>query len=139
MTKNKRFKVTNISENSMSGSFWLGKDNLSVYDIVRLLNELDSENQKLKQDCDNLIDDNTELVIELNQDSKKLKELLEENEKLKFQNSNLMKEVAEYSRKAKELEKMFKQNNRDIGHIYCKYPDQDFECPKVRVKNDNKR
>lgn len=34
----------------------------------------------------------------------------------------------------KELLYLFKQNNRDIGHIYCKYPDQDFECPKVRVK-----
>ena len=101
----KRFKVTNISENGNTGLFWLGKDNLSVYDVVRLLNELDSENQKLKQDCDNLINDNTELVVELNQDSKKLKEVLEENEKLKFQNSNLMKEVAEYSRKVKELEK----------------------------------
>lgn len=83
----KRFKVTNISENGNTGLFWLGKDNLSVYDVVRLLNELDSENQKLKQD------------------SKKLKEVLEENEQLKFQNSNLMKEIAEYSKKVKELEK----------------------------------
>lgn len=34
----------------------------------------------------------------------------------------------------KELLYLFKQNNRDIGHIYCKHSDQDFECPKVRVK-----
>lgn len=35
----------------------------------------------------------------------------DENEQLKFQNSNLMKEVAEYSRKAKELEKKVMWND----------------------------
>jgi len=39
----------------------------------------------------------------------KMNELAEENEQLKFQNSNLMKEVAEYSRKTKELNNENKQ------------------------------
>lgn len=34
MTEKKRFKVTNISDNGNTGLFWLGKDNLSVYDVV---------------------------------------------------------------------------------------------------------
>ena len=79
--------------------------------LCEVLNELNEENQKLLRDCDNLIDDNTELVVESNQDNKKLKEVLEENEQLKLQNSTLMKEIAEYSRKAKELEKKVMWND----------------------------
>ena len=41
----------------------------------------------------------------LNKYVKENQELKKENEQLKLQNSTLMKEVAEYSRKAKELEK----------------------------------
>jgi hypothetical protein len=48
MTENKRFKVINISENGMKGLFKLGNDNLSVYDVARLLNELLEENEQLK-------------------------------------------------------------------------------------------
>ena len=44
----KRFKVINISENGMKGLFKLGNDNLSVYDVARLLNELLEENEQLK-------------------------------------------------------------------------------------------
>ena len=45
----KRFKVTNVSINGMVGLFKLGNDSISVYDIVRLLNELLEENERLKQ------------------------------------------------------------------------------------------
>ena len=48
MTEKEGFKVTNISENGNTGLFWLGKDNLSVYDVVRLLNELNDENKQLQ-------------------------------------------------------------------------------------------
>lgn len=48
MSEKEGFKVTNISENGNIGLFWLGKDNLSVYDVVRLLNELSEENERLK-------------------------------------------------------------------------------------------
>lgn len=48
MTK-KRFKCTNISTNGMTGLFWLGKDNLSVYDVLRILNDLLDENEQLKK------------------------------------------------------------------------------------------
>ena len=48
MTK-KRFGVINISKNGMKGLFQLGNDNLSVYDVARLVNELLEENEQLKQ------------------------------------------------------------------------------------------
>ena len=48
MTENKRFGVINISKNGMKGLFQLGNDNLSVYDVARLLNELLEENEQLK-------------------------------------------------------------------------------------------
>ena len=57
----KRFKVTNISENGTTGLFWLGKDNLSVYDVVRLLNELHEENKELKEEIEEL-DEKIELL-----------------------------------------------------------------------------
>ena len=44
----KRFGVINISKNGMKGLFQLGNDNLSVYDVARLLNELLEENEQLK-------------------------------------------------------------------------------------------
>ena len=54
-------------------------------------------------------DDDCFELYESKEDSQKvcdkINNILDENEQLKFQNSNLMKEVAEYSRKAKELEK----------------------------------
>lgn len=46
----KQFKVTNISENGNTGLFWLGKDNLSVYDIACLLNEFAEENEELQSE-----------------------------------------------------------------------------------------
>ena len=44
----KRVKVINISTNGMMGLFKLGNDNLSVFDVARLLNELLEENDQLK-------------------------------------------------------------------------------------------
>ena len=91
MTENKRY-----SFNWERGhpQFWdnhcdLADCYLTCEDVCELLNELHEENLKLLRDCDNLIDDNTEFVVELNQNSKKLKELLEENEQLKKENKEL--------------------------------------------------
>ena len=50
----KQFEVTNISKNGNTGLFWFGKDNLSVYDIVRLLNELFDENKELTEENEQL-------------------------------------------------------------------------------------
>ena len=58
------------------------------------------------------LNDQNQAIVDLYDGSKywsdkateKIKELEKENEQLKLQNSTLMKEVAEYSRKAKELE-----------------------------------
>lgn len=60
----KQFKVTNISKNGNTGLFWFGKDNLSVYDIVRLLNELFDENKELTEENEQLKADNNRLVNE---------------------------------------------------------------------------
>ena len=69
MTENKRFGVINISKNGMKGLFKLGNDNLSVYDVARLLNELLEENEQLKHDAT--------VLIQANQDYRR------ENEQLK--------------------------------------------------------
>lgn len=49
----KQFKCTNISANGMTGLFWLGKDQISVYDVLKILNDLSEENEQLKQRNDN--------------------------------------------------------------------------------------
>lgn len=72
-------------------------------------------------------DDDCFELYESKEDSQKvcdkINNILDENEQLKFQNSNLMKEVAEYSRKAKELEKENEQlkqpNCRNCIHFSC--------------------
>lgn len=70
---------------------------LSSSEVVELLNELYEErNYFERKKCEY-----QKKISILITDKIQLKQ---ENEQLKFQNSNLMKEVAEYSRKAKELE-----------------------------------
>ena len=50
----------------------------TVDGTVDLLNELSEENEKLKKDCSNLIEDNTEYVAEINQMHKENEELKKE-------------------------------------------------------------
>ena len=45
-----------------------------VSDVVDLLNSLNEENEQLKKDCSNLIDDNTEYVSEMNHIKQVIKE-----------------------------------------------------------------
>ena len=62
------------------------KDNgkiISFMDMFDLLNDLSEENEKLKKDCSNLIDDNTEYVAEINQMHKENEELKKEIKQLK--------------------------------------------------------
>lgn len=87
----KRFKVTNISENGNTGLFWLGKDNLSVYDVVRVLNELYDENIELHIQLDFLKDENQHM-----------KSVLKENKELKEQLKDCTKKAKEEIRKQKE-------------------------------------
>lgn len=54
----KQFKCTNISANGMTGLFWLGKDQISVYDVLKILNDLSEENEQLKNKINVLEDDN---------------------------------------------------------------------------------
>lgn len=72
----KPFKVTNISQNGMTGLFWQGKTNLSVYDVVRLINELYEENEQLNSENIALSVENKELkcaIIDLNNKNNHLK------------------------------------------------------------------
>lgn len=66
MTEN-QFKVTNISSNGMTGLFWLGKDKLSVYDVVKLLNELFGDVKRLGEENGQLKNQNELLSDELEQ------------------------------------------------------------------------
>lgn len=66
MTEN-QFKVTNISSNGMTGLFWLGKDKLSVYDVVKLLNELFGDVKRLEEENGQLKYQNELLSDELEQ------------------------------------------------------------------------
>lgn len=66
MTEN-QFKVTNISSNGMTGLFWLGKDKLSVYDVVKLLNELFEDVKRLEEENRQLKYQNELLSDELEQ------------------------------------------------------------------------
>lgn len=80
-------------------------DELWIGEVVSMLNEgvmIADENEQLKEDCDNLINDNTELVVELNQDSKKLKEVVEENKELKQKIESLKMEIAELRESEKD-------------------------------------
>ena len=63
MTEN-QFKVTNISQNGMTGLFWLGKDKLSVYDVVKLLNELFEDVKRLGEENGQLKEQNRQLRLE---------------------------------------------------------------------------
>ena len=66
MTEN-QFKVTNISSNGMTGLFWLGKDKLSAYDVVKLLNELFGDVKRLGEENEQLKNQNELLSDELEQ------------------------------------------------------------------------
>ena len=66
MTEN-QFKVTNISSNGMTGLFWLGKDKLSVYDVVKLLNEVFGDVKRLEEENGQLKYQNELLSDELEQ------------------------------------------------------------------------
>ena len=79
---------------------------------VHVLKHSDLNAQQFVAQVVVFLNDQNQAIVDLYDGSKywsdkateKIKELEKENEQLKFQNSNLMKEVAEYSRKAKELD-----------------------------------
>ena len=64
-------------------------EQLTNFEVVDLLNNLSEEKEKLKKDCSNLIDDNTEYVAEINQMHK-------ENEQLKQINQEIYELIAYY-------------------------------------------
>ena len=55
-------------------SFKFKDEWLTDKEVVDLLNKLADENEKLKKDCSNLIDDNTEYVSEMNHIKQVIKE-----------------------------------------------------------------
>lgn len=92
MTEKKRFKVTNISVDGNTGLFWFGKDNLSVYDVVCLLNELYDENEEFNEKYDA----QRHLYGKLNSD------LREENKELQLRCNLLREQANEFHRRARE-------------------------------------
>ena len=52
-------------------------EQLTNFEVVDLLNNLSEEKEKLKKDCSNLIDDNTEYVSEMNHIKQVIKEAYE--------------------------------------------------------------
>ena len=58
-------------------------EQLTNFEVVDLLNNLSEEKEKLKKDCSNLIDDNTEYVAEINQMHKENEQLKKEIESWK--------------------------------------------------------
>ena len=103
----KRFKVTNISSNGMTGLFWLGKDKLSVYDVVKLLNELFEENMKLESELNR----QTEITTNLG-DFREF--ITEEQVKLNDDYNKLKKENEYLKQKIKSIKEIL---NEDIGYI----------------------
>ena len=94
----KRYNVWDIDgtiflEDHKEGSYHIGQagnvDINCLNDIANRLNNLSEENEKLKNDCSNLIDDNTEYVAEINQMHK-------ENEQLKQINQEIYELIAYY-------------------------------------------
>ena len=68
MSKTKRFIIAELN-----GIQWIeemvlnGEPITNIVQAVKKLNDLSEENEQLKKDCSNLIDDNTEYVAEINQ------------------------------------------------------------------------
>lgn len=116
----KRFKVTNISKNGNTGLFWLGKDNLSVYDVVRLLNEFEEENEELIKDNEQLIKENCEYKRDASKDQDLLAEFHTEIEQLK-----------------KELSRYKEVNKLDIWK--SSYSSEDALITELQDKCDKKQ
>lgn len=76
----KRFKVTNVSINGMVGLFKLGNDSISVYDVVRLVNELLEENKQLKEENEQLKSKNNMLKVTIGRNEAYIKRLTETSE-----------------------------------------------------------
>lgn len=95
------FKIVAIRENG---------EIMNSVQVCDKLNELYEENEQLKEDCDNLINDNTELVVELNQDSKKLKEVVEENKELKIFKDKVFEVIDNHILEESDLRKEFIEN-----------------------------
>ena len=83
MTEKEGFKVTNISENGNTGLFWIGKDNISVYDVVRLVNDLLEENEQLKIQLQNTSTQRDEFHHGARENANRVGELEKENRQLK--------------------------------------------------------
>ena len=69
---------------------------LGTNDLLDELNRLSDENEELKKDCSNLIDDNTEYVAEINQmhkENEQLKQQLIEKERMLDVRDKIIKDV----------------------------------------------
>ena len=137
MTEKEGFKVTNISENGNTGLFWSGKDNLSVYDVVRLLNELHDENkelnekygaqrylyEQLKSDYNNLREENTDLEFKCNM----LREQKNEFHRRARENANRVGQLEKENNQLKKELIKFKEWEKYVGHVKREELDKIFK------------
>ena len=132
MTTNKRFK--NVEENLEWGTvqyFTYHDEKITDKEIEKLVNHLLNQNEKLKKDCSNLIDDNTEYVAEINQMHKEngqlksytgemedyLARLEEKNEQLKQENSVFEgKDAKHYQRWIHQIKKYVEEANPNFEY-----------------------
>ena len=66
-----------IQDNANDETQYFQGSKASLEKVVDLLNSLTDENEQLKKDCSNLIDDNTEYVSEMNHIKQVIKEAYE--------------------------------------------------------------
>lgn len=93
----KRFGVINISKNGMKGLFQLGNDNLSVYDVARLVNELLEENEQLKSKNRGLQSELQIFKEDVTHSNQIINKLNDENEQLKKELKALRKKYNDFS------------------------------------------
>ncbi len=109
----KRFRVINISKNGMKGLFQVGNDNLSVYDVARLLNELWEENEQLKSFNQDLSENLSVCADKRLVQGEYLTELTNENNELKQQREKLFIRERDCMNKCRNL----KQQNKNVLKI----------------------
>lgn len=105
------------------------EDALNVFEMIDELNYLNDC-------CDNLIDDNTEYVSEINQMHKENKQLKEENKELKLQNGELLYQIGEVGKNNKTC----RECECFITDIhYCYMWDMEVEANDVVVACDQRK
>ena len=100
-------------------------------EIVDMLNELAEENEQLKKDCSNLIDDNTEYVAEINQMHKENGELKKILGFLRNDNAtdilNVLNSQENQIWKLKKENEKLKSEIKDLNDVLARYEEKELQ------------